>query len=306
MAASSSKVAASSPAAPGGAAGRIEGAIRTQQRQLLAAAALGPNAVEDVHRGRVAARRLRSLLKTFRPILDTGRARLYRADLRSFARTLGAAREADVRRQLLVGLAERDGTIPPADRERLDALLEDACVESRLALARSQQEPGWDALQAALERAAAESLVADRAVDLAGLLGLVVRTGRRPVRLIRAGPETASEFHELRLALKHCRYALEPFGDVAPRATVRLARRLRAAQDCIGEHRDAVQAQAWVRANAHRLGPRLATRLTAGLRRRERRLRKRTARCSQKVLDAWQGWKEATRPVRKGSSPSPG
>ncbi len=86
-----------------------------------------------MHRGRVAARRLRSLLKTFRPLLESRRARLYRVDLRSFAR----------------GLA---GSIPPADLEQLASLLEDACIAARDALHRHQREPGWASLLAALER----------------------------------------------------------------------------------------------------------------------------------------------------------
>ncbi len=88
---------------------RIEEAVREQQRLLAAAAALESAGVDDVHRGRVAARRLRSLLKTFRPLLEPRRARLYRVDLRSFARGLAGVREADVRREILMSAATRDG-----------------------------------------------------------------------------------------------------------------------------------------------------------------------------------------------------
>src|SRR5512137_967481 len=116
--------------APGSA--RLEEAIREQQRLLAAAAAaLETAGVEDVHRGRVAARRLRSILKTFRPLLEPRRDRLYRADLRSFAQALGAVREADVRRELLVELARADAAITPADRRRLGVLLDDQRITSR-------------------------------------------------------------------------------------------------------------------------------------------------------------------------------
>src|SRR5512133_1241947 len=91
------------PAAPSVAPGSacLEAAIREQQRRIGAAIpALGSASVDDVHGARVAARRLRSMLKTFGPLLDERRAQRYRAHLRTFARSLGTAREADVRRTL--------------------------------------------------------------------------------------------------------------------------------------------------------------------------------------------------------------
>jgi len=117
-----------SPVAPGSA--RIEAAIREQQARIAAATGtLDVAGVEDVHGARVAARRLRSMLKTFRPLLDERRARLYRADLRTFAQSLGAARESDVRRALVLDVARSDAAIVPVDRRRLHVLLEEACSE---------------------------------------------------------------------------------------------------------------------------------------------------------------------------------
>jgi CHAD domain-containing protein len=288
----------------GDGARRVEAAIHEQQRLLSAAAALQSAGVEDVHRGRVAARRLRSILKTFRPLLEPRRARLYRMDLRSFARALGGVREADVRRELLAAVARRDGSVPPADRERLDLLLDDACIASREALHRHQGEPGWAALRRALEHhGAGHELVVDRAASLAKVLGLVAGSWRRAVRLLEEAPEGAGELHELRLALKHCRYALEPVADAAPGVSARLMRRLRAAQDCIGEHRDTLLADHWLRSNERLLGRELASRLAEDLGRRERTLRKRAARRSRRVLVVWQEWRAATRRFRRESSP---
>jgi CHAD domain-containing protein len=109
----------------------LEAAIREQQRRIAAAiAALEGASADDIHGARVAARRLRSMLKTFRPLLDEGRARRYRDDLRAFARSLGAAREADVRRALLLDLAA-EVDLPVAERRQLAVLLDDACRASR-------------------------------------------------------------------------------------------------------------------------------------------------------------------------------
>ena len=286
--------------APADGSRRIEDAVREQQRLLAAAAALDSAGVEDVHRGRVAARRLRSQLKTFRALLEPRRARLYRVDLRSFARALAGVREADVRRELLISAATRDGSIPPADLEQLASLLEDACIAAREALHRHQREPGWAALLAALERhAAGHHLFVNDAAGLDEVLDMVIASWRRPVRLLEAEPESMADLHELRLSLKHCRYALEPVADVAPKATARLLRRLRDAQDCIGEHRDTVLARHWVRSNERLLGREFAARLAVDLEVRESVLRRRAAKRSHRVLVAWREWRAATRGFRK-------
>jgi CHAD domain-containing protein len=284
---------------------RIEAAIREQQRLLAAAAASDSAGMEDVHRGRVAARRLRSMLKTFRPLLEPRRARLYRVDLRSFARSLAAVREADVRRELLVALAGRDDALPVAERRRLEALLEDAGIAARDTMDRHRAEPGWLALRKALERhAAGKALLAVRGATLGDVLGLVERAWRRPLRMLAAHPRSTTELHELRLAFKHCRYALEPVAYVAPEAADRLARRLRATQDCIGEHRDTLLAEHWVRSNERLLGRELSDRLAADLVGRERLLRRRAARRCERVLEAWRAWRRATRKLR--TEPSTG
>jgi CHAD domain-containing protein len=290
-------------AAPGDGSIRVESAIREQQRLLAAAAvALETAGVEDVHQSRVAARRLRSLLKTFRPLLEPRRARLYRVDLRSFARSLAAVREADVRRDMLVDLARENEAVPADDRARLRVLLDDLCIAAREGLRRHLREPGWTALRRALERhAASEALFVDRDASLARVLTLVDRAWRIPVRMLREHPKSAIELHELRLALKHCRYALEPVADRESRAAARLMRRLRAAQDRIGQHRDTLLAEHWVRLNERSLGRVLTAQLVRDLARRERILRRQAARRAEKVLPGWREWRQATRHLRRES-----
>lgn len=291
--------------APGSA--RVRDAILDQQQRLRATAArLDSAGVSGIHDSRVAARRLRSMLKTFLPLLDAGRARRYRADLRSFARALAEAREADVRRELLTAMSVDDRRVSPAAHRRLVALLERACVTSRERLGSQVAAPEWAALCAALERQrAADPLVVERNAGMAEVLALVCRAWRRPARLLRRKPRGVAELHELRLAFKHCRYALEPVADVAPRDSARLLRRLRAAQDCIGDHRDTLLAEKWVKENQTTLGPALAALLGAGLRDREKVLRRDAVRRAARVLEAWEAWRAATRPVRKAGNSSP-
>lgn len=288
--------------APGSA--RLQTAIREQQQRIAAAiAVLADAGVDDVHGVRVAARRLRSMLKTFRPLLDERRARLYRADLRTFARSLGTVREADVRRDLLLELARNDETVGAAERQRLAVLLDDACRASREHLRRHIAEPGWQGLCRALQRdASSRQLFAVRDAEMSVVVQLTARAWRRPVKLLRLGPTSTVELHELRLAFKHCRYALEPVADVAPKAAARLLRRLRAVQDRIGEHRDTLLAEHWVREHERALGRPLVGRLAAIIAVREKVLRRQSARRAARVLEAWRAWRDATRRIRTAGS----
>jgi CHAD domain-containing protein len=278
-------------------------AIRAQQAVVVEALAHATEpGVERVHRSRVAARRLRSLLKTFGPLLEPRRTRLYRIDLRSFARAFTAVRESDVIASLLNGLAREGVGLAPADRQRLGAVLEDYREEARSTLRRHLREPGWRALERALlELSDAGPPLVDLHATDARILALVVGSWRKAMKLLKKSPASVVELHELRLALKHCRYALEAVAALAPAPAADLLRRLKAAQDGIGEHRDAIAAQHWVGLNSRSLG-RLATRqLLERLEAREAALRRRAARRSAKVLPAYRRWLRATRGLRRAT-----
>jgi hypothetical protein len=77
---------------------------------------------------------------------------------------------------------------------------------------------------------------------------------------------------------------------------------LRGAQDRIGEHRDTLLAEHWVRENERALGRPLVGRLAASIEIREQRLRRQSATRAGRVLDAWRAWRDATRRVRKGAN----
>lgn len=209
-----------------------------------------------------------------------------------------------MRRALLLEVVRSDAAIAPVDRRRLTRLLDDACIASREQLRRRLTEPGWAVLCRALGRdAASQTLFAVRDAQVADVVALAARAWRRPVRLLRLKPTTTAELHELRLAFKHCRYALEPIADVAPKSTARLLRRLRAAQERIGEHRDTLLAEHWVREHERSLGRALVARLVGDLQAGEESLRRQSTTRAAKVLDAWQVWRDATRRIRKAASP---
>lgn len=276
---------------------RLVQALSQQHESLVRAlGALPAGKADDIHSSRVAARRLRSLLRTYRPLLDARRARLARVDLRSHARTLGAVREADVRRDLLLELARRDPEFPPADLARLAEALDAACLGSREQLHRHLHEPAWGALAQALdELAPIDNLLQRRDADELELLRLAARPWRRARRGLEQFPRALELQHELRLALKHCRYALEPLADLAPRRGARLARRLRAAQDAIGEHRDCLLAGHWVEANARALGRSGVQRLVDLVASRELKLLRRASLRAAAVWPDYRKWRRAAK-----------
>ncbi len=197
-----------------------------------------------VHQTRVALRRLRSLLRLFRPVLDGPAWREWDARLREVAQALGAARDWDV---FL-------GGIGPGTLAALDG---DARVKRLLGAAGRER----DAAYAALDRFLASAEF--RAAILQGMqLGLLQTPAtpdpplapfaagvlrKRWKRLRKAGAAMAeldaTALHEMRLDAKRLRYAAEPFAALWPgRATRRFTRRLADLQEALGLANDATVA----------------------------------------------------------------
>ena len=95
---------------------------RSVQRYLLHDPGLvGDEDPEDVHQARVALRRLRSDLRTFASLLESGWSARLREEMSSLAGSLGAVRDADVMGARLRSAAAE---IPSEDREALTSLVE--------------------------------------------------------------------------------------------------------------------------------------------------------------------------------------
>lgn len=170
-------------------------------------------AAKAVHRLRVASRKSDVSLRTFRAYCDPKQWRQVRGMVRTVRRLAGTVRDADVHVQLLgpVGVASGEprvgvGARSAAERiarERAEAMgkLHEACDDARVR-----------ALGARARRL--ERSVSSRSafpVDLVArttLAGLASDAGR-------FGPEDLidlAKLHELRLAVKRLRYAMETFG----------------------------------------------------------------------------------------------
>jgi len=222
----------------------------------------------DAHDGRVACRRLRSVLGTFATVFASGARGRLRTELRWLGLQLSPLRDAEVVADRLTG----SGIEPAAELAALvDGYRRDVLAPRRSSLEQSLDRPRVAALLAGLDELMSGSALgaaADR--DPQTLTAL----WRAAVRRVRTAVETASHssdeqaWHDVRKAAKAVRYGAEllaPLGaDFAER---------RAAWEQVTEQLGAVQDAAVTRAELGRLAatgaPGKSAELLAALERRE-------------------------------------
>lgn len=212
----------------------------------------------DVHQCRVDCRRLRALLKSFKPFVADDQVRGLREALGRVADLLAEIRELDV-------LAAQ----PPLRRGSCDRELAAARQQAVKRLARRLASPSNRAAVELSARGPGRGYPGLRAgITDADVLRRVRRSWRRAQRLVELRPRNERELHELRIRLKTCRYVLEIVSDISPRDAATLRRRLRDAQQNLGDRRDAAAAIDWLRSDRGR-----ATRSRVALRLLERRVK---------------------------------
>lgn len=233
------------------------------------APAIGPDADPDeLHKLRVAIRRLRALLRAARPFLTDARAESLRGELRELGRAIGPARDADVFATYL--------------REATLELDEDADVLEQLqARAEDGRREAYGAARAALDAPAFERLLQELDAFCSGVvlrdasLNGIVRTEGRKLQRAMRDVETDEALHDARIKAKRLRYAAEVAEE---KDVVASAKRF---QDVVGEHQDAVFAEERLRALSEP-----ATALVIGRLIERQRARRAAARAD--VPKAWQ------------------
>ena len=222
--------------------------------------------VEGVHQMRVGARRLRSDLRTFRPLLDGEWAGPLRDELAWLAGLLGPVRDADVLGERLAADGER---LPEADRDGLAQLLGVLRRERDESLERAVRELGGerygrllDCLVEAAGAPALSELAAEPAVEV--VPALAGKAWKRLAKAVKGlGKRPASEqLHEVRILAKRARYAADVAVPVAGKPARQLSKDLGKLQDALGAHQDAAVGEAWLRRAAGQLPPSAA--LVAG------------------------------------------
>ncbi|MGO4102523.1 CHAD domain-containing protein [Leifsonia sp. YAF41] len=209
---------------------------------------------DAVHQMRVACRRLRSTLTTYRSLLDATAVQQLRADLRWLAGVLGSARDIQViRERLTVQLAaERPEVIVGPIRQRITEQLEADFQEARREGVAALDSVRYVRLVDALDA----FMIAPPLVDSAGrparkiVPGLIreewheLRTLVRAAEAAPAGSHVRDlALHEVRKRAKRLRYAAESALPVYGEAARRLANSTQELQSILGDHQDSIVAR---------------------------------------------------------------
>ena len=214
---------------------------------------------DAVHQMRVASRRLRSSLATFRPLFNGSRAQHLRAELQWLGTVLGPVRDVEVMRPHL----HRTATALAADADfteilaELDHVLAERYSHAHQDLVTVMDSPRFAELLTALEVFVITPPWVKRTAKAAARHTLPALVGRACARVDRAADtaNTAStakgaleaggvELHEVRKAAKRARYAAEVARPSAISAAYSLAERMEELQAVLGRHQDSLMVRA--------------------------------------------------------------
>ena len=217
--------------------------LRQQVAKLVASepvARLGEDP-EGVHDMRVAIRRLRAAMSTFRAYLPETMS-LYREHFGWLAGVLGDVRDLDVQME---DLHEWAAGLEPEDAAALEAI--DDVLAKRREAARERMLTALDSehYTSLLARTTADLLSGPGTCGPERITDVAPKLVRRRHRRLRKAAEALTPqspdatYHALRIEAKKLRYTVEFVAPVYGRAAKRYAERVTELQDVLGEHQDA-------------------------------------------------------------------
>ncbi|HKA68125.1 MAG TPA: CYTH and CHAD domain-containing protein [Actinomycetes bacterium] len=268
------------PTAPKDARGwrPVAGYARAQREAIIALdPAVRRDEPEAVHDFRVAVRRLRSTLRTFRPLLPADRSEPIRAELRWLAGELGPVRDLEVIAERMAGAIAAEppelviGPVGELMAERFTGQRERARESALASLDSERYFTLLDQLDDLLDEPPArrpvngevrrlvrtavrrtERLLAPAAAETAAETAGKIAGKAAAAETARGDPTTVvdAELHEARRSAKRARYAVEVLAPAAGKPAARLVGRLKEVQDLLGTHQDTVVAREVLRAEA--------------------------------------------------------
>jgi CHAD domain-containing protein len=202
---------------------------------------------DAVHKMRVAVRRLRSTLATYRRLLDEPRAERLRSELKWLGGVLGPVRDAEVIRRHIDTIVGNGATAADG-----------ASARQRAATTLGRQHDDAHRIAVAALSSRRYLALLDELDDLGSLVATeragrpakkelrkhVRRAHRRMGRAIDAalahGDPTDEGLHDVRKAAKRVRYAAESVRDVYGPKAAELAAAMEGIQETLGDHQDTV------------------------------------------------------------------
>ncbi len=243
----------------------VRGMLRRRTDQLIsneAGVRLGADP-EAVHQARVATRRLRSDLKSLRPVLEPDETQRIRLELQWLAGLLGDVRDSQVLRSKLSIGVDRLEHVDEEARVELDRVIVEQCEARRAPLLSAMSGDRYRLLLDDLSALSEHPPFRDDAPVGDHALPVVRRGALRSWKQVRRAVDqlddrpTDVELHELRKKVKHARYDAQSALSIGA-ASKEAARSLGTLQDQLGELQDAVVAMAWLSTAVGRLSPRAA------------------------------------------------
>jgi len=208
---------------------------------------------DAVHRMRTTCRRLRSVLRSYRSVLDRAATDPVRQELKWLGGELGAERDQEVlRERLSARIEELPGELVfGAVSARVQIWDIGNTSEARLRTLAALGSPRYLALLNRLttltERPPLRAKAARQPKKVMAK-AILKEYGRLTDRMAHAlelppGTERDKALHEARKAAKKTRYATEPARDSLGKPAKRLGKRVKAVQQVLGDHQDSVVAR---------------------------------------------------------------
>ena len=262
------------------------------------------DAPDAVHQTRVAVRRLRNALATFRPLLVREQTEPIRDELKWLADTLGDPRDAEVMRERLEEmLAEQPAeVVRGASYRRMDEEMRSEYAWSRERMLETLGSGRYLTLLERLDELALRPPWSDKAVEsVDSVLRRRVRHDyKRLVRRVEVAEKTEDPgerqrlWHEARKAAKRARYAAEPLTAVYGQRAKRFVGAMKRVQSRLGDHHDAVVTQVRLRELGDKAAGTGEDAFVFGVLH---------AREEQAVIEAeaqfWQAWSKASKKKRR-------
>jgi CHAD domain-containing protein len=204
---------------------------------------------DSIHKFRVATRRLRSALATYRPVIDRAAGDELRAELKWLAGELGAARDAEVQREHFAAeVAEQPvelvmGRVAGRIDDHLRYVYREGRAGALAALESARYFRLLDALDDLIAKPPVTSDDHKARKQVGQLLAHDYKRMRKAVRRSQQAETVAEqdhELHEVRKSAKRLRYAAESAVPVLGDEAVDLATRAEEVQEILGEHQDSV------------------------------------------------------------------
>lgn len=249
------------PAKPRTAGDHVLAYLKEQTAALVACdAGVRRDLPDAVHRMRVATRRLRSALRTYRKVVDRGVTRPLIDELKWLAGELGVARDQEVLAQRLgaaVDAVPVTLVLGPV-RARLRAWNVAAAAEARETVLAALDSERYLALLDSLDALCSDPPLlqdasrAPRTVIAKAVLKEYDRLATRVEKAITQDPgeERDLALHDARKAAKRVRYAAEVARPALGKPAERFAKRMKAVQKLLGDHQDGVVAREALKAQA--------------------------------------------------------